>query len=164
MATRASYDPVQHPALLEQITQSQVQKYIGKYRPVLPSFLQYRLLQLRPISQLNLLGADRDERDPAGLVGAVDPLVICAALDNVLARAHRLLVAVVEPEDDLACQDDGVVDAQRPVHRHREVAGDVTEAEDDTAGRAPRQHLRVLPRRLLVVHRHRPAPVEHGER
>ena len=90
--------------------------------------------------------------------------MVGATLDDILARAYRLLVTVIEPKDDLACQDDCVVDAQRPVHRHREVASDVGDAEDDAVGRAPRQHLRVLPHRLLVVHRHRPAPVEHGER
>jgi hypothetical protein len=126
--------------------------------------LQDRLLQLRPIRQLDLLGADRDEHDAAGLVGAVDPLVVSAALDDVLAGAHRLLLAVVEPDDDLAGQDDGVVEAQRPVHRHREVAGDVSDAEYNAAGRAPRQRRRVLPHRLLVADRHRPAHVEHGER
>jgi hypothetical protein len=164
LATRASYDHVQHPALSEQNIQSQVHNTLGKYRPVLPSFLQDRLLQLRPISQLNLLRPDRNEHGPASLVGAVDPLMVDASLDNVLTSAHRLLVAVVEPEDDLARQDDGVVHAQRPVHRHREVARDIGDAEDNATRRAPWQHPRVLPRRLLVVHRHRPTPVEHGER
>ncbi len=127
------------------------------------SSLQDRLLQLRPIRQLDLLGADHDEHDAAGLIGAVDPLVVSAALDDVLAGAQRLLLTVVEPDDDLAGQDDSVVEAQRPVHWHREVAGDVGDAEYDAAGRAPRQRCRVLPRRLLVVDRYRPAHVEHGE-
>lgn len=89
--------------------------------------------------------------------------MISAALDNVLARPYCLLFVIVEPDDNLASQDDGVVEAQCPVHWHREVARDVSDAKYNAAGGAPWDCRLVVPHRLLVVDRHRPAHVKHSK-
>jgi len=90
--------------------------------------------------------------------------MINPALDNELPRPHRPLVAVVKPQHDLAAQDNSVVHAQRPMHRHREVARNIGNTKDDAAGGAPRDRLRELSYYLLVVHWHCSASVEYGER
>src|SRR4051794_18577389 len=99
------------------------------------------LVQLGTIRQLDLLGADHDERDPTRLIRLVDPLVSGAALDDELARFDRPLVPTIQPQRDLAVQHDGIVETQRSVHRHGEAGWDIRDAEGDAGRWAARYHV-----------------------
>ena len=61
-----------------------------------------RRLQHRAILQLDPLARHHDEKHPAWLVSAVLPIVIDALLHDKLSGANRLLLAAIQPQDNLA--------------------------------------------------------------
>jgi hypothetical protein len=126
--------------------------------------LKNRLLQHGAIAQHNLLTRNHHDDDATDVGRPIDPLVIGAAADEEVARPHRLLLAAVQAQHDLARDDGDVVQAQRPVHGRAPAGRDVGGAEQDAAGWAAGQRLREVGRQRRVGHGHREARVEPRER